>query len=178
MSTEAVTALFANAVIARGHLEPPYRQIASLVHDAVIDGLLENGCVLPPERAIATQLGVSRATVARALSSLAATGLLERRVGHGTVVAFDLESWRVGPTGGIPWGAMLTTLPTTSKRPRTPHADIRAGIASDLAVPARDAASIILTAGIEDSTRFLTDALVRRSERGHRRIPAVDRVGH
>jgi hypothetical protein len=35
------------------------------------------------------------------LRELADTGLLERRVGHGTVGAFDAHSWQAGPTAGI-----------------------------------------------------------------------------
>jgi len=84
---------------------PPWRQIATYVHDAVISGRLPYGMVLPAERGLAKRLGVSRNTLARTLSELADTGLLERRVGYGTVVAFDAATWQVGATDGIPWHA-------------------------------------------------------------------------
>lgn len=59
---------------------------------------------------MAKRLGVSQNTVARALSELADTGLPERRVGHGAVVAFDEATWQVGATDGTPWHALLTAL--------------------------------------------------------------------
>ncbi|MDA0353265.1 MAG: GntR family transcriptional regulator [Chloroflexi bacterium] len=172
--TADLDAILDRFTLDRGSREPPYRQIARCVHDAVVRGELPAGIRLPAERDLARRLAVSRATVARALNELAATGLLERRVGHGTLVAFNRQSWHAGPTAGIPWGAILTALaparlPTAAEFPRdavpSDHSARRSRIAAALGVADRDADSIILTAGIPDATRFLVAALVRSGDR-------------
>ncbi len=55
--------------------------------DAVRSGRLEPGERLPPTRALAADLAVSRTTVATAYDRLAAEGFLTARVGAGTFVA-------------------------------------------------------------------------------------------
>src|SRR3954453_10948095 len=55
--------------------------------DAVRGGRLESGERLPPTRTLATDLGVSRTTVATAYDRLVAEGFLTARVGAGTFVA-------------------------------------------------------------------------------------------
>jgi GntR family transcriptional regulator/MocR family aminotransferase len=55
--------------------------------DAVRGGRLEAGERLPPTRALAADLGVSRTTVATAYDRLVAEGFLTARVGAGTFVA-------------------------------------------------------------------------------------------
>ncbi len=68
---------------ARGeHATRIYRQLL----DAIIDGRLRAGARLPPTRALADQLAVSRTTVALAYGRLTAEGYLQWRVGAGTYV--------------------------------------------------------------------------------------------
>ncbi len=53
-----------------------YEQVAARMRDAILDGSLSADARLPPERALAAQFGVSRATVREALRHLQAQGLL------------------------------------------------------------------------------------------------------
>lgn len=62
-------------------------QISGLLADRIGSGRIAQGQALPPERELADQLGVSRATLRRALADLAAAGLVERHQGRGTFVA-------------------------------------------------------------------------------------------
>src|SRR5215208_5379341 len=73
----------------------------SLAHDAaehlrelIGSGALQPGDKLPPERALASRLGVSRPTLREAVRGLVIMGLLETRHGAGTFVV------RSAPSGG------------------------------------------------------------------------------
>ena len=61
------------------------------LRDAIRSGRLARGVRLPPTRALARDLGVSRGTVLEAYAQLSAEGWLSGRQGSGTVVAFDAE---------------------------------------------------------------------------------------
>lgn len=65
---------------------PKYEQIGARLTTLIAAGSLRVGDRLPPERAIARELGVSRLTVRQALTTLAQQGLVERGVGRGTFV--------------------------------------------------------------------------------------------
>jgi GntR family transcriptional regulator/MocR family aminotransferase len=67
-----------------------YRQLA----DAIVDGRLAAGERLPPTRALADDLGVSRGTVSAAYDRLLADGLTTARTGSGTYVADVLPTPR------------------------------------------------------------------------------------
>lgn len=62
--------------------------IAAHVRRRITGGELLNGERLPPERAFAEQLGVSRGTVRNALRRLAEAGLVEKRPGSGAYVVW------------------------------------------------------------------------------------------
>jgi GntR family transcriptional regulator len=66
--------------------EPAWAQIEAQLAERIESGGLEAGERLPPERALAETLGVSRMTVRQALDALARRGMLERGVGRGTFV--------------------------------------------------------------------------------------------
>lgn len=68
------------------------RRLAHALRSAITGGVLPGSSRLPPERALAQLLSVSRSTVTSALDELRAEGLLESRQGRGTEV--------VGPNGG------------------------------------------------------------------------------
>jgi GntR family transcriptional regulator, transcriptional repressor for pyruvate dehydrogenase complex len=58
---------------------------ATALTDALLQGTLSPGEKLPPERALAEQLGVDRGTLRSGLQRLVAAGLLTQRQGAGTV---------------------------------------------------------------------------------------------
>lgn len=62
--------------------EQTYRQLT----DALRHGVFSSGSRLPPERGLASQFGVSRVTLRKALNRLAAEGLLESVLGSGWFV--------------------------------------------------------------------------------------------
>ncbi|PTL84607.1 PLP-dependent aminotransferase family protein [Vitiosangium sp. GDMCC 1.1324] len=66
---------------------PLHRQLYERLRQAILTGVLPARSRLPSTRALAADLGVSRNTVELAFSQLDAEGLLERRVGSGSVVA-------------------------------------------------------------------------------------------
>lgn len=63
-----------------------YRQIADQLLDLIREGEFPPGTTLPPERDLAQQLGVSRASVREALIALEVVGQVAVRVGHGVEV--------------------------------------------------------------------------------------------
>jgi GntR family transcriptional repressor for pyruvate dehydrogenase complex len=63
-----------------------HQQIAESLRDLIIAGTIQCGEALPPERALAQQFGVSRATVREALRALQMWGLVEARQGGGNYV--------------------------------------------------------------------------------------------
>jgi DNA-binding LacI/PurR family transcriptional regulator len=69
---------------------PRYVQVRQWVERQIATGYWKSGDVLPPERALAQQLGVSPLTVSRALQGLAREGVLTRKRRVGTVVAENL----------------------------------------------------------------------------------------
>ncbi|MCC1491258.1 GntR family transcriptional regulator [Cognatishimia sp. F0-27] len=62
------------------------RRVYLLLRDDITGGVLSPGTALPGEQRLAAQFGVSRVTVRRALEALDSDGLIDRRVGSGTMV--------------------------------------------------------------------------------------------
>jgi GntR family transcriptional regulator, transcriptional repressor for pyruvate dehydrogenase complex len=69
------------------------RQFVGLLRD----GRLRPGDKLPPERELATMLGISRPSVRQALSALGLIGIIESRQGSGTYVAENLARLPLEP---------------------------------------------------------------------------------
>lgn len=61
-----------------------HEQVAGSLRELILDGKIVRGEALPPERVLAKQFGVSRATVREALRALHLWGLIEVRQGGGT----------------------------------------------------------------------------------------------
>lgn len=67
--------------------EPLYYRLAQRVIEAIGSGMLLPGDQLPPEKDLAADLNISRATLRNAWAYLEKTGVLSRRQGAGTFVA-------------------------------------------------------------------------------------------
>jgi DNA-binding transcriptional MocR family regulator len=65
---------------------PLYRRLTDALREAIVRGDLPFGTRLPPERALAEHLLISRSTVVAAYEQLSAEDLVERRQGSGTRV--------------------------------------------------------------------------------------------
>src|SRR6476469_7516653 len=61
-------------------------QIAESLHEDIVDGVFPPGSTLPPERALADQLGVNRTSLRQGLARLQQMGLIQVRQGSGSVV--------------------------------------------------------------------------------------------
>jgi GntR family transcriptional regulator/MocR family aminotransferase len=73
--------------VKRGASQPMNRQIYALLRDGILGGAIGAGLRVPPSRALAADLGVSRNTVSYAYEQLGAEGYLVARTGDGTYVA-------------------------------------------------------------------------------------------
>jgi DNA-binding transcriptional MocR family regulator len=76
---------------------PLPRRLAHTIRSRILSGLLPARAVLPPERAVAMGLGVSRSTVVTAFDELRASGFLDSRQGSGTWVAHSTDSTAARP---------------------------------------------------------------------------------
>jgi GntR family transcriptional regulator len=95
-----VTALGPRWRVRRRGGEPAWAQIEARLNERISGGGLAPGERLPPERELASTLGVSRMTVRQALDALARRGLVERGVGRGTFVRAARPELRLdGPLG-------------------------------------------------------------------------------
>src|SRR5436305_10254892 len=74
----------------RASRTPLTRQIYMQVRSAVLSGALRPGTRVPSSRAMASRLGVARASVVLAYEQLLAEGYVESRHGSGTFIAGDL----------------------------------------------------------------------------------------
>ena len=70
---------------------PLYQQLERALRSAIEREFLAPDSVLPPERDLATDLGISRITVRKAIDGLVKEGLLVRRQGSGTFVRSRME---------------------------------------------------------------------------------------
>jgi DNA-binding FadR family transcriptional regulator len=61
-------------------------RVVNEIQSVIVNGQLEPGAKLPPERELAEELGVSRTVIREAVRILVAKGLLETKPGVGTIV--------------------------------------------------------------------------------------------
>lgn len=84
-STQTITPL-SSIRIDKDASTPIYLQIAEAIGSLLASGVLPPGYVLPPERVLCAQFGISRMTLRQAMSLLDREGLINSRRGVGTVV--------------------------------------------------------------------------------------------
>lgn len=65
---------------------PLYQRLRDSIEELVADGSIRAEELLPPERSLAAALGVSRGTIVRTYDDLAASGVVSRVQGRGTIV--------------------------------------------------------------------------------------------
>lgn len=80
--------------------------LAQRLERAILERRYKPGEALPPERVLAEQLGVSRATLREAIAQLAERGLVTRRQGAGTFVCEQLDERMADP-----WAELLRRHP-------------------------------------------------------------------
>ncbi len=73
-------------------VERLYRQISNLLKDYINSGQFAPGQMIPSERDLSKQLGVSRSSIREALIALEITGWVEIRTGNGVYVSNPLPS--------------------------------------------------------------------------------------
>lgn len=96
---------------------PLFLQIKEQILEKISGGELSEGASLPPERDLAGTLGVNRSTVVRAYQDLKADGLLEARVGRGTIVTRHSRMGKREPSSAIPleWRQLFAGAPSPSR---------------------------------------------------------------
>ena len=88
--------------------QPLYKQIITLIEQAIESGQLQTGEKLPSERQLSQLLDVNRSTVIRALDELTDRGVLIRKTGSGTFV--NNEKWGLQSVPLISWQATPNVL--------------------------------------------------------------------
>ena len=140
----------------RDATEPLHRQIETQIRDLIEAGTLNLGSRLPPSRRLAQSLGVNRATVTAAYDALAATGLVEARVGRGTEVIRKSGSLPYGvierPAAGGPpdWASQISSV-----------LEARPAVMDRSAMPSGAPGRLDFTAMVPDETLFPVDRLRR-----------------
>lgn len=101
--------------MAHGSL-PLHMQITEMLIRDIASGRLLDGERLPPERDMATQLGIAVGTLRKALTALADKGLLTRRQGSGNYIrdianpdsVYSFFRLELASGGGLPTAAILS----------------------------------------------------------------------
>jgi len=138
-----------------------HRQIFLVLRDEISRGLFPDGA-LPNEEALCERFGVSRITVRRALSDLAALGVVERRHGRGTFVLGMPAQLRPAPSLSVIDGLRQTAIETVVQVLQVEHAVPPRDVGLLLQLPAGEKAMHALRLRInrKGEPAMLTDAWV------------------
>ena len=108
---------------------PLFRQLYDAIKNGILTGKIQPATQLPPTRALARLLGISRQTVLNAYSQLMAEGFLSGMIGKGTFISDRL------PALSLNSGAAAETLPQPALRPLSSRGlrfiDFRTGVNTD-----------------------------------------------
>lgn len=102
--------------IDRSSRQPLYRQVVEQVRKLILTGALPAGFRLPPERRLATTLGVNRTTILNAYRELKAEGLVDSHVGRGTAVLGPPPAAATAG-GGLAWAGLMRGLDDPTRDP-------------------------------------------------------------
>ncbi|MEN4848550.1 FadR/GntR family transcriptional regulator [Pantoea agglomerans] len=119
-----------------------YRQIANVIMAGITRGDFVAGGLLPPERELAKQLGVSRSSVREALIALEMTGWVDIRTGNGVYVAQPL------PQAAVPQESETCSLQDLLQA-REAFEGMLAGFAARNGTTVQRAALLALTAELQ-----------------------------
>ena len=84
----------AREVIDHGEAEPDYRQLAAILRARILAGRIAPGHVLPSEKQLEQEFGLSRNTSRRAIALLRDEGLVVTVAGRGSYAAAEDELQR------------------------------------------------------------------------------------
>ncbi len=135
---------------------PLPRQIYMQVRFAVLSGVLRAGMRVPSSRAMATQLGVARASVVSAYEQLLAEGYVESRHGSGTFISDDAAGL-ARQRRRTPRVTMPAAVPTSARA----FPDFERSMVQDEARPFNTGRTL-LDAHTAETWRSLTHRAVRR----------------
>jgi GntR family transcriptional regulator, transcriptional repressor for pyruvate dehydrogenase complex len=121
-----------------------FEDVARQIQRLIVDGTLKPGQLLPPERQLAEQFGVSRTSVRDAIRTLELSGLVVPRHGEGNVVADVSAETLVAP---------LATLLLKKRKLVTELLDVRKMLEPSLAARAAVHASAEDIAHLEEILR-------------------------
>ncbi len=89
-----------NKTLDRNHPLPMYYQLKEIIREKVMSGEWKPGELIPSERELSRQYGISRMTVRQAFNELTQEGVLRRKQGVGSFVAeLKIEQQLTGLTG-------------------------------------------------------------------------------
>ncbi len=113
---------------------PLFRQLYGAIKDGVLSGQIRPGAQLPPSRALATTLGVSRQTVVNAYAQLLAEGYFTCTVGKGSFVSESLPVRLERARKHEPHPTIAPEPPRLSQRAKA-FAEPRLALAAQLGAP-------------------------------------------
>ena len=144
-------------------------RVVQSIQEQILSDRLVVGTRLPPERELASRLGVSRTVVREAVCILAATGLLETRHGVGTTVRALSRDEVVKPLNLFlrTWGnaVSLEHLHQVRSILEVENAGLAAGQASEEDIQDLRRITVEMTAAAEDPVLFAT-----KDSEFHRRL--------
>jgi DNA-binding transcriptional MocR family regulator len=156
-----------------GHGSLP-RRLAHRLRHLLDAGVLPDGWRLPPERALATRLAVSRTTVTQALDELRGEGRVQSRQGSGTYVT--------GPATPPPFGTRVAEHLLSG-----PGIDLAKGDAPDLShlppvaiemwqLNATCGGAAVNTAGLPETRRAIAELYAQGGTTGRPRPTEADQI--